>query len=92
MYFLYFWGVSGLIYKTNLFNQRKNKRFSYKPRFQDSDFDDYRKESKADFETKWNDVKGSSKRRGNILTSLPALIIMLVSLFILMYILEGYIK
>ena len=71
-----------------MFNQRKNKRFSYKPRFQDSE----EKESKDDFEAKWNDIKGSNKRRGNILTSLPALISMLVSLFVLIYILEGYIK
>lgn len=71
-----------------MFNQRKNKRFSYKPRFQDSD----EKKSKDDFETKWNDAKGSTKRRGTILTSLPALILMLVSLFVLMYILEGYVN
>jgi hypothetical protein len=69
-----------------LFNQRKNKRFTYKPRFQDSE----EKKSKNDFETKWNDAKGGTNRRGNVLTSLPALIIMLVSLFVLMYILEGY--
>ncbi len=42
--------------------------------------------------TKWNDAKGSTKLKGNTLTSLPALIIMLVSLFVLIYILEGYIK
>lgn len=71
-----------------MFNQRKNKSFGYKPRFQDSD----EKESKDDFETKWNEVNGSTKRRSNILMSLPALIIMLVSLFVLLYILEGYIN
>ena len=71
-----------------MFNQRKNKRFSYKPRIQDSD----EIESKDDFETKWNEVRGSDKRRGSFLTSLPALIIMLVSLFVLIYILNGYMK
>jgi hypothetical protein len=71
-----------------LFNQKRNKRFTYKPRFQDSD----EQKSKDDFETKWNEVKGSTKRRGNALTSLPALIIMLVSLFVIMYILNGYIN
>jgi hypothetical protein len=71
-----------------LFNQRKNKRFSYKTRFQDSK----KIESKDDFETKWNEVNGSNKRKGNVLTSLPALIIILVSLFVLMYILNGYMK
>ncbi len=71
-----------------MFNQRKNKRFNYKTRFQDSK----EIESKDDFETKWNEVKGSTKRKGNVLTSLPALIIMLVSLFVLIYILDGYMK
>ncbi|MFT5215788.1 MAG: hypothetical protein ACI83H_000905 [Glaciecola sp.] len=71
-----------------MFNQRKNKRFSYKTRFQDSK----KIESKDDFETKWNEVNGSNKRKGNVLTSLPALIIILVSLFVLMYILNGYMK
>ncbi len=71
-----------------MFNQRRNKRFSYKPRFQDSK----EKESSDDLETKWNEIKGNAKRKGNLLTSLPALIIMLLSLFVLMYILEGYIN
>ena len=71
-----------------MFNQRKNKRFSYKSRFQDSD----EKKSKDDLEAKWNEIRGNTKRRGNILTSLPALIIILVSLFALIYILNGYIK
>ena len=75
-----------------MFNQRKNKRFSYKTRFQDSNPDSYREESKDDFETKWNEAKGTTKRKGNVFTSLPALIILLVSLFILIYILEGYMK
>ncbi len=71
-----------------MFNQRKNKRFTYKHRDQDSD----ELKSKDDFDTKWNEVKGSTKRRENVLTSLPALIILLVSLFVLIYILEGYIN
>jgi hypothetical protein len=71
-----------------LFNQRKNKRFSYKSRFQDSkDI-----ELKRDLETKCNDAKDSTKHKGHTLTSLPALIILLVSLFVLIYILEGYMK
>lgn len=71
-----------------MFNQRRNKRFSYKPRFQDSK----EEESRDDLETKWNEIKGNTKRKGSLLTSLPALIIMLLSLFVLMYILEGYIN
>lgn len=71
-----------------MFQQRKNKQFKYKPRFQDSE----EIESKDDFETKWNEAKGNDKRRGSVLTSLPVLIIILVSLFVLMYILNGYMK
>ena len=71
-----------------MFNQRKNKRFSYKSRFQDSK----EKESKDDLEAKWDEIRGNTKRRGSVFTSLPALIIILVSLFALIYILNGYIK
>ncbi len=71
-----------------MFKQRKNKSFNYKSRFKDSK----EIESKNDFEAKWDKLKNTTKKRGNIFTSLPALLIMLVSLFVLMYILEGYIK
>ena len=71
-----------------MFNQRKNKRFSYKPRFQDSK----EKESRDDLEAKWDEMRGNTKRRGNFFTSLPALIIILVALFVLIYVLNGYIK
>lgn len=75
-----------------MFNQRKNKQFSYKPRFQDSNSDAHREESKDDLERKWLEIKGGNKRKGSKLFSLPALIMMLLALFVLMYILEGYIK
>ena len=71
-----------------MFNQRKHKRFSYKPRLKDSD----ELKSKDDFGAKWNEVNGNTKRQGSIMTTLPALIIMLVSLFVVIYILEGYIN
>ncbi|WP_179336275.1 hypothetical protein [Winogradskyella costae] len=70
-----------------MFKQRKNKRFNYKPRFQDSED----KKSRADFEAKWNDAKGGDKSRGKLLSTLPALIILLVLIFVLIYILEEYI-
>ena len=75
-----------------MFNQQKNKRFRYKPRFKDSNTNGYREESKADLEAKWNELRGNTKRRGSIITSLPALIVILVSIFVLIYILNGYIK
>lgn len=71
-----------------MFNQRKNKQFSYKPRFQDSEA----ASSKDDFERQWSTIKGETKRKGSKLFSLPALIVMLIFLFVLMYILESYIK
>ena len=71
-----------------MFNQRKNKRFGYKPRFQDSK----ETESKDDLDTKWNEVRRDNKRQRNIFNSLPFLIAFLVSLFVLIYILNGYIK
>ncbi|WP_296312690.1 hypothetical protein [Winogradskyella sp. UBA3174] len=71
-----------------MLNQKKNKRFSYKPRFQDSE----EIKSKVDYETKWNDVKGNSKRKANKFTRLLPLIVILVALFVLIYILEGYIN
>ncbi|WP_461598750.1 hypothetical protein [Winogradskyella sp.] len=75
-----------------MFNQRKNKQFNYKPRFQDSMTDNHREESKDDLGQKWNELKGNTKRKSNKLFSLPSLIIMLIALFVLMYVLEGYIK
>jgi len=71
-----------------LFNQRKNKRFSYKPRFQDSE----EIESKHDLEAKWSALRGNTQRRGNVFTSLPLLIVILAALFILIYVLNGYIN
>lgn len=71
-----------------MFNQRKNKRFSYKSSLQDSK----NIESKDDLKAKWNESKGDAKRKVNVFRSLVALMIALVSLFVLLYILEGYMK
>lgn len=71
-----------------MFSQRKNKRFSYKPRLQDSK----KAELKGDVETKWKEARGGAKNKGNVFTSLPALILVLVALFVLIYILNGYMK
>ncbi|WP_179346102.1 hypothetical protein [Winogradskyella ursingii] len=76
-----------------MFKQKKNRKFNYKPRFQDSNSENHREQkSKDDFEEKWNEIKKTTNRRGNIFTSLPVLIVMLISLFVLIYILNGYIK
>ncbi|QXP79607.1 MULTISPECIES: hypothetical protein [Winogradskyella] len=71
-----------------MFKQRKNKRFTYKSQLQDSD----KSKSKDDFETLWNEANGGNKQRGSALKSLPIQIIILVLIFVLIYILDGYIK
>ncbi|MCA0132253.1 hypothetical protein [Winogradskyella alexanderae] len=69
-----------------MFKQRKNKRFSYKPRFSETE----EEKSKTNFEAKWNEARRETQRRGSFLTSLPALIIMLIAIIVLMYVLDGY--
>ena len=71
-----------------MFNQRKHKDFNYRPRFQDSEA----KKATEDFKSKWEDIKPTSKRKGSICTSFPVLVIMLIAIFVLIYILNGYIK
>lgn len=71
-----------------MFNQRKPKRFNYKSRLPDS-VDD---KSRKDLKSKWAEIRGNTKRKGSFLTSLPALIILLVFIFVLMHILNGYLK
>ncbi len=70
-----------------MFNQRKNKKFNYKPRFQDSG----EQTIKEDFESKWNAAKPNSKRRKGF-SSLPTMIVFLIAVIVLMYILNGYMK
>ena len=74
------------IKKQSLFKQRKNKQFNYKPRFQNAESDS----EKADFESKWQEARLTSQKRGKRLMSLPVLIVMLIALLVLMYILNGY--
>lgn len=70
-----------------MFSNRRNKRFNYKSRLKDSDG-----KSIDDIESKWDELRNNTKRRGNILTSLPVLIAFLALLLILMYVLNSYIK
>lgn len=70
----------------SLFKQRRNKNFNYRPRFQDSKEID----AKEGFESKWNEVKETTKRRGSIFATLPGLLIMFAAIVILMYVLSKY--
>ena len=69
-----------------VFKQRKNKRFNYTPRFQESE----KENSSEGFETKWSEVKQVNRRRSRGFKSLPVMIVMLIAVLILMYILNGY--
>lgn len=69
-----------------MFKQRKHKQFSYKPRFQ-KDENAFEKE---DFESKWDEARLTSQKRGKGRLSLPVLLVMLVAILVLMYILNGY--
>ncbi|MDB9755257.1 hypothetical protein OAB20_03070, partial [Winogradskyella sp.] len=61
-----------------MLNQRKNKRFSYKPRFKESQD----AKSKDDLEVQWNKIKGNAKGQGKNKT-LSFLVIGLIALFVL---------
>jgi hypothetical protein len=70
-----------------LLNQRRNKRFSYNPQSKGL----RKKKSENDVEAKWNKMRANAERKGSILTSMPALILILGSIFVLIYILNKYI-
>ena len=70
-----------------MFKQRKHKRFNYTPRYQN---EEAQTEAVDDFETKWKNARTASKKRGNVLMTLPVLLIMLIAILLLMYILKGY--
>lgn len=70
----------------NLFKQRKNKSFSYTPkRKRDQD-----KSQKEDLTSKWEEIRGTSKRKGSFFSSLPIMVLFLIAVLILLYILGRY--
>lgn len=71
-----------------MFNQQQPRRFKLKTRFSDSKD----AESSEQLRAKWEEMRGNTKRRGSVLTSFPVLIVFLVSVFVLIYILNGYLK
>lgn len=71
-----------------MFNQQQPRRFKLKTHLSDSKD----AESSEQLKSKWEEMRGNTKRRGSVLTSFPVLIVFLVSVFILIYILNGYIK
>nr|WP_321243771.1 hypothetical protein [uncultured Psychroserpens sp.] len=70
-----------------MFNQRKNKRFSYNPHSNGLS----KKKSENDLEAKWDEIRGNTKRKSGFLNSMPVLILILGAIFGLIYILNRYI-
>ena len=70
---------------SNLFKQRKNKRFSYAPRhLKEKD------NNTQGLESQWREARKTNKRKRNIFTSLPFLALFLISVLVLLYILGRY--
>jgi type VI protein secretion system component VasF len=69
-----------------LFKQRKNKQFNYKPRFLKEERDDL----EQNLESQWKVVKASSKRKRNIFTTMPFLVLFLIAVLVLFYLLNQY--
>jgi len=69
-----------------LFKQRKNRQFHYKPRFLKDD----QEKSEHSLKSQWQEVKTSSKRKRSIFTSLPFLVLFLITILVLLYILNQY--
>ncbi|WP_435139794.1 hypothetical protein [Formosa sp. A9] len=70
----------------NLFNQRKNKSFNYKPKFQE----DTSEHDSKDIASKWQDIKQTRKyktKKGNVLLRW---IVLLVMILVLWYVLNNY--
>jgi len=69
-----------------IFKQRKNKQFSYKPKFQKNSTI----EDDSSFQNKWEELKKSRKRKSSILLSPMILVVFLIAIIILMYVLGRY--
>lgn len=75
-----------------MFKQKKPRRFNYKPQYHK----DGKLEPEDDLQSRWEAIRDEvrHKTNRNVAKPLPlrTLLIMLVALFVVLYILEGYIK
>ncbi|WP_066220474.1 hypothetical protein [Formosa haliotis] len=69
----------------SLFNQRKNKAFNYKPKFQDND-----QASGNEMSSKWDELKQTRKHQGKRGIRLTGWIVILILVVILWYVLNNY--
>jgi len=70
----------------NLFKQRKNKTFRYIPKQKENQA--FLKNDKL--ESQWQEIRKSSKRQKNIFTTLPFMVLFLITILIVFYILSRY--
>ncbi len=70
----------------NLFNQRRNKSFSYTPKHQR----EQEQTEKEALTSKWDAIRGTSKRKGSFLSSLTVMVLFLIAILVLLYILSSY--
>lgn len=68
------------------FKQRKNKQFKYQPKYTKSETDHIGKE----FQSKWQDLKNTRKRKGSIFSSPIILAFFLIAILVLIYVLGRY--
>ncbi|MBU2940718.1 hypothetical protein KO494_14310 [Lacinutrix sp. C3R15] len=69
-----------------IFKQRKNKSFNYTPRH----LREQEQAKKEDLASKWEEIRGTSKRKGSFFSSLPIMVLFLIAVLVLLYILGGY--
>ena len=69
-----------------IFKQRQGKRFNYKPKYQS----DNTEKTNDDFQSSWDDLKNSRKRKSSILSSPIVLVLFLIAIAVLMYVLGRY--
>ncbi|WP_452226034.1 hypothetical protein [Lacinutrix cladophorae] len=70
----------------NLFKQRRNKSFNYTPRHQT----EQEQNPKEELASKWEEIRGTSKRKSTFFSSLPLMVLFLIAVLVLLYILSRY--
>ena len=73
-------------FTVNLFNQRRNKSFSYTPKHQR----EQDKTQKEALSSQWDGIRRTSKRKGSFLSSLTVMVLFLIAVLVLLYILGSY--
>ncbi|MHA7943537.1 hypothetical protein ACJOV8_010730 [Formosa sp. 3Alg 14/1] len=69
----------------NLFNQRKNKAFGYKPKFQKEE-----QKPSNEMSSKWDELKRTRKHQGKTGIRLSGWLIIFMLVIVLWYVLNNY--